>query len=176
MFYVPLAQSVTYKNDLMNGLDRVSHFISGVMLVTNQPPGALEPVITKALAEVDPDLTIVSVRTLEQQLALSFDRERAVRKHIGDYTLFLAGLFPEYVASLPRSGLRLDAFVDYLKAGKESYRIVSFFDQFEYRNEAPLFRRLSDQFECCVYGLNLVQQDLASFQQDHYRRLKAAFE
>jgi hypothetical protein len=108
--------------------------------------------------------------------ARSFDRERAVRKHVGDYTLFLAGLFPEYVASLPRRGLRLDAFVDYLKAGKESYRIVSFFDQFEYRNEAPLFRKLSDQFEPCVYGLNLVKQDLAAFQQDHYRRLKTALQ
>ncbi len=79
--------------------------------------------------------------------ARSFDREREVRKHIGDYTLFLSGLFPEYIASLPRRGLRLDSLVDYVKAGRESYRIVSCFDQFEYRNEAPLFRRLSDSFE-----------------------------
>jgi hypothetical protein len=109
-------------------------------------------------------------------MARSFDRERAVRKHIGDYTLFLVGLFPEYVASLPRRGLRLDALVDYLKAGKESYRIVSFFDQFEYRNEAPLFRQLSEQFEPCVYGLNLIKRDLAAFQDDYYRRLKSALQ
>jgi|YNPNPStandDraft_1061719.scaffolds.fasta_scaffold00220_22 hypothetical protein len=102
--------------------------------------------------------------------ARSFDREREVRKHIGDYTLFLAGLFPEYVASLPRRSLRLDAFVDYLKAGKESYRIVSCFDQFEYREEAPLFRRLSEAFELCVFGLNLVKQDLERMRQDYYRR------
>ena len=105
--------------------------------------------------------------------ARSFDREREVRKHIGDFTLFFTGFFPEYVASLPRRGLRLDAFIDYLQAGKESYRIVSFFDQFEYRAEAPLYRRLSDQFETCVYGLNLVKRDLESFQQDYYRNLKA---
>src|SRR5437667_4595632 len=30
--------------------------------------------------------------------APSFDRERAVRKHVGDYTLFMTGLFPESVA------------------------------------------------------------------------------
>ena len=60
-----------------------------------------------------------------------------------------------------------------MQAGKESYRIVSFFDQFEYRAEAPLYRRLSDQFETCVYGLNLVKRDLESFQQDYYRNLKA---
>lgn len=102
--------------------------------------------------------------------APSFDRERQVRKHIGDYTLFLSGLFPEYVASLPRRGLRLDAFVDYVKAGKESYRIVSAFDQFEYRNEAPLFRRLAESFELCVFGLNRVREDLERFQREAYRR------
>ncbi len=101
--------------------------------------------------------------------ARSFDREREVRKHIGDYTLFLSGLFPEYVASLPRRGLRLDSLVDYVKAGRESYRIVSCFDQFEYRNEAPLFRRLSDSFELRVFGLNLVNQDLEREQREQYR-------
>ena len=64
--------------------------------------------------------------------ARSLDYEREVRKHIGDYTLFLTGLVPEYVASLPCRGLRLDSLVDYVKAGKESYRIVLSFDQFEY--------------------------------------------
>lgn len=105
--------------------------------------------------------------------ARSFDREREVRKHIGDYTLFLAGLFPEYVASLPRRGLRLDAFVDYVKAGKESYRVVSCFDQFEYFREAPLFRRLSEAFELCVFGLHLVKQDLEQSQKDYYQRLRS---
>ncbi len=102
----------------------------------------------------------------------SFDRERAVRKHIGDYTLFLAGVFPEYVASRPRYSLRLDAFVDYVRAGKESYRIVSAFDQFEYRDEARLFRQLAESFELCVHGLNLVRQDLDVMQQPNYLQLR----
>ncbi|RPI27156.1 MAG: hypothetical protein EHM61_09470 [Acidobacteria bacterium] len=102
--------------------------------------------------------------------AASFDRERAVRKHIGDYTLFLTGMFPEYVASLSLRQLRLDAFIDYLKAGKESYRIVSAFDQFEYRTEAPLFRQLADSFESCVFGLNLVKRDLEALAQEAYSR------
>ena len=33
--------------------------------------------------------------------ASSFDRERAVRKHIGDYTLFLIGMFPRVRHQLP---------------------------------------------------------------------------
>lgn len=103
-----------------------------------------------------------------------FDREREVRRHIGDYTLFLSGLFPEYVATLPGCGLRLDALVDYVKAGKESYRIVAAFNQFEYREEAPLFHRLSDSFEICVFGLNLVKQDPNRLQQPSYRYLRSA--
>jgi hypothetical protein len=31
--------------------------------------------------------------------APSFGREREVRKHIGDFALFLTGMFPEYVAA-----------------------------------------------------------------------------
>lgn len=92
--------------------------------------------------------------------APSFDHERQVRKHIGDFTLFFTGMFPEAIGRLRMNFARLDSFIDYVRAGKESYHIVSQFDQFEYRKVAPLFRRLSRQFEMCVYGLNLVRQDL----------------
>ena len=109
--------------------------------------------------------------------ATSFDRERAVRKHVGDYTLFMTGLFPESVAkSNQAKRRRLDAYLDFVQAGKESYAIVSSFDQFEYRGEATLFRRLSENFELCVVGLNLVKQDLEEFQRDYYRRLRDTIE
>ena len=104
--------------------------------------------------------------------APSFEREREVRKHIGDYTLFLTGMFPEYVATLPRRGLRLDSLLDYVKAGKESYRIVAAFDQFEYRHVAPLFRRLAEHFEYCVHGLNRVKSDLEVLREKHYQLWK----
>jgi hypothetical protein len=118
----------------------------------------------KRLEEVG-ELLIESNPALE---AHSFAREREVRKHIGDYTLFLTGMFPEYVARLPRRGLRLDSMIDYVKAGRESYRIVAAFDQFEYRDVAPLFRRLSEQFEYCVYGLNRVKSDLQAMRDRQY--------
>jgi len=109
--------------------------------------------------------------------ASSFDRERQVRKHIGDYTLFMTGIFPENVADARRRRqLRMDAFVDYVKAGKESYAIVSSFDQFEYRDEAPLFRQLSENFELAVYGLNLVRQDLERLRGERYCRLQATLD
>ena len=100
----------------------------------------------------------------------SFERERAVRKHIGDYTLFMTGLFPERLQR--RSPLRLDCFVDYVKAGKESYRIVSEFNVLEYQDIAPLFRKLSEHFDYCVVGLNLVKSDLAKIQAPYYQQAK----
>ena len=96
--------------------------------------------------------------------APSFDRERQVRKHIGDYTLFLAGMFPESINRYRLRRQRLENFVDFIKAGKESYFIVSKFDQFEYAKLAPLFGKLSLEFESCVYGLNLVKGDLDEMQ------------
>ena len=107
----------------------------------------------------------------------SFDREREVRKHVGDYVLFMTGLFPESLSGRQRfRQMRLDVFVDYMKAGKESYEVVSAFDQFEYKDEAPLFRKLAENFELCVFGLNLVKEDLERRQRAYYRGLRETFE
>jgi hypothetical protein len=90
--------------------------------------------------------------------AASFDEERKVRRHIGDYALFATGMYPETMQLWKHSG---DAsFVEMVKTGKESYYIVSQFDLFEYRDEAPLFARLSDEFERCIYGLKHVREEL----------------
>jgi hypothetical protein len=96
--------------------------------------------------------------------APSFDRERQVRKHIGDYTLFFTGMFPESINHLRLRRYRLESFIDWMKAGKESYYIVSKFDAFEYTKVAPLFERLSQNFEQCVYGLNCVKNELQEMQ------------
>jgi hypothetical protein len=102
--------------------------------------------------------------------APSFDRERQIRKHIGDYTLFFAGMFPESINHLRLRRQRLESFVDWMKAGKESYYIVSKFDCFEYTKVAPLFEKLSARFEQCVYGLNCVKNELQEMQHPIVRR------
>ena len=78
MFFVALAQTVDYKNTLMRRIELQSHFVRGVLLVTNTPPGTLEPQVKRALAEADPNLTVTTVRTLRQQVERSFDQQRAV--------------------------------------------------------------------------------------------------
>ena len=93
-----------------------------------------------------------------------------MRKHIGDFTLFFTGMFPESINHWRLRRQRLENFVDFMRAGKESYYIVSKFEHFEYTKVAPLFASLSQHFEQCVYGLNLVKNDLQEMQHPLVRR------
>ena len=92
--------------------------------------------------------------------APSFDAERARRKHIGDYALFVAGMYPEAMGSNRRRRRHQPSLDELIHAGKESYFIVSQFNLFEYEQEAPLFARLSDRFERCILGLTLVREEI----------------
>ncbi|MFL5342261.1 MAG: hypothetical protein ACJ8F7_19105 [Gemmataceae bacterium] len=84
---------------------------------------------------------------------------REVHRHVGDFTLFWTGLFPEALEKR-RSLLRKDAFIDYCSQGKRSYYIASTFEDEPFRDESRILRRLSDEFELCAYGLNRVRQEL----------------
>jgi predicted permease len=97
MFYVPLAQNADYRNALMKQIELRSHFIRGMMLVTNVPTGPLQAALTKMLAGIDPNLTINSVRTMQEQVSLTFDQARAVAS--------LAGLFGTVALLLAAVGL-----------------------------------------------------------------------
>ncbi len=97
MFFVPLAQTVDYKEPPLQRLERESHFVRGIFLRTTSSPGTLEPLVARAIADVDPNLTINSVRTLDDQIALSFNQERAVAS--------LAGLFGVVALLLAAIGL-----------------------------------------------------------------------
>jgi hypothetical protein len=92
--------------------------------------------------------------------APSFDAERSLRKYIGDYALFVAGMYPEAMGSDRRRRRHQPSLSELIQAGKESYYIVSQFNLFEYEQEAPLFARLSDRFERCILGLTLVREEL----------------
>jgi predicted permease len=97
MFFVPLAQTVNYANPMMQRVEVQSHFVRGLLLVTDLPPGILEPQVKRALAEADPNLTVTSVRTLQEQVDRSFDQQRAVAS--------LAGLFGLVALVLAAVGL-----------------------------------------------------------------------
>ncbi len=106
--------------------------------------------------------------------AQSLDREQDVHRHIGDFTLFMAGLFPEYLRRLKSAGLiyHKDFLVDYVKTGKRSYRIVADSQEDGGRTDGPLFRTLSENFEVCVTGLGFVRSDLDRLQDPRFRKAK----
>src|SRR3954451_9010917 len=70
---------------------------------------------------------------------------REVHRHIGDFTLFWTGVYPEALNRL-RSILCKDHFIDYCAQGKRSYYIASTCEEDPYRDEAPVLRRLSEEF------------------------------
>jgi hypothetical protein len=66
--------------------------------------------------------------------------EQRLRRHVGDYTLFMTGVFREYVERL--------AVTDYYQhEGRRAYRFVSETARTGGQAEATLFRRLSERFE-----------------------------
>jgi hypothetical protein len=106
--------------------------------------------------------------------AQSMDRERDVHRHIGDFTLFMAGLFPEYLRRLRTAGLiyHKDFLVDYVKTGKRSYGIVAVIGRASADGDPPLFQKLSENFELCVTGLGFVRSDLDRMQNPAYRQAR----
>jgi len=83
---------------------------------------------------------------------------RELHRHIGDFTLFWTGVYPEALTRL-RSLLNKDHFVDYCAQGKRSYWIASTYEDDPYVEEAPVLRRLSEQFEMCAWGLSQVRRE-----------------
>ena len=97
MFFAPLSQRTTYDVPLLQQIDARSHYIAAVMLRTRMAPGVLEPMLRRIFAEVDPNLTIVNVRTMQDQIERVFDQQRAVAS--------LAGLFGVVALLLAAVGL-----------------------------------------------------------------------
>lgn len=72
-------------------------------------------------------------------------------KHLGDLTLFNLGLFPESL-TYGRHTVSPDY---YAETGRRSYTIVANMDTS--RRNTMVYRKLSEQFEQCVVGLNWVK-------------------
>jgi hypothetical protein len=100
-----------------------------------------------------------------EQLPPGVRTRREYYRHIGDFALFWTGVFPEALERL-RSRHRKDHLVDYTVQGKRGYWITSRLDEEEHREEAGLFRRLSEQFELCAIGLREVRRGWEELRDD----------
>lgn len=84
--------------------------------------------------------------------------QREYHRHIGDFTLFWTGVYPEALKRL-RGWDRKDALIDYQQQGKRSYYIASTLAERETDPPANVLRRLSHEFELCSAGLHRVRQE-----------------
>ena len=85
MFFLPMEQAIHYDEKLMRGMEESSHFAGGMQLRLRGPVTSLESQLRRALAEVDPNLTIISVQTMDEQVAMNFDQERMVAQLAGTF-------------------------------------------------------------------------------------------
>lgn len=83
---------------------------------------------------------------------------REMHRHIGDFTLFWTGVYPEVLKRM-RSSMVKDHFIDYCEQGKRSYYIASTFESEPFKEEATVLRRLSERFELCAFGLTQVRKE-----------------
>ena len=96
-FFVPLAQRVDYTNQMMKRVETASHYVGGTAAGDQHPPGVLEPQVARALAEADPNLAVITIRTLDSRwIGRSTSRARSRR---------LAGLFGVVALLLAAIGL-----------------------------------------------------------------------
>ena len=119
-----------YVADLLTDFARVDHLYG----VTARPVKKLESVVD-ILAEPGQETTPNEVRG-EPNLM----KERELRKYLGDYTLFMSGMF--------RSNVEHRGFLDYyIEEGSRSYLTVSELDLSLYRTGFLLYQELSEKFE-----------------------------
>ncbi len=85
MFFAPLEQTLHFDEPLMQNLEIKSHFMNSIQLEVRGDTHNLEPQLRRALADVDPNLTIISVQTMQQQVADNFDQQRMVARLAGTF-------------------------------------------------------------------------------------------
>jgi len=93
---------------------------------------------------------------LEEANQRTGSAKREVHRHIGDFTLFWAGIFPETLKSQKKRG-NPDRFQAYLVHGKQSYYIASTMPA--HAKDSEVLQRLSDNFDLCTYGLSEVRRE-----------------
>ena len=86
------------------------------------------------------------------------DARREVHRHIGDFTLFWSGVFPEALRRLQElSGAIICSTIR--PRANCAYYIASTIRDDENEDECDVLERLSHDFELCVYGLGEVRRE-----------------
>ncbi|MFK8111670.1 MAG: hypothetical protein AB8B91_05695 [Rubripirellula sp.] len=103
----------------------------------------------------------------EQRIGLA---RREVHRHIGDFTLFWSGMYPESLRRMKPSETP-DGYLDYCRHGKRAYAIAAAIEGGEDRPSCDVLQLLSDEFEMCAYGLREIRREWEAGDSDSDRLL-----
>ena len=84
--------------------------------------------------------------------------KRQLHRHIGDFTLFWTGLYPEVADRMRQAGGK-DVLLDYRDQGKRNYLIASSIRVEKEHAPSAVLERLSDCFDICTIGLAEVRKE-----------------
>ncbi|HTT17343.1 MAG TPA: ABC transporter permease [Candidatus Sulfotelmatobacter sp.] len=87
MFFLPLEQRVHYSDAAIQGNEIQTHFVGSIQLLVRGDTRNLEPQLRKTLADIDPNLTVITMQSMNQQVASNFDQQRMVAQLAGTFGL-----------------------------------------------------------------------------------------
>ena len=79
-FFLPEAQFTVFPTAANTQSDLVSHFLSNIVIETKPGASLSSTQIRQAMASVDPNLPIISIRSLSEQVALQFSQQRLIAR------------------------------------------------------------------------------------------------
>jgi predicted permease len=83
LFFVPLAQHVHFDSSMMQMIDDRTHLIESAVLQIHGSMEGLESQVRRVFAEVDPNLTLINMQTMQEQVANRLDQQRVVAQMTG---------------------------------------------------------------------------------------------
>ncbi|MEO1616251.1 MAG: hypothetical protein AAFV88_10405 [Planctomycetota bacterium] len=95
------------------------------------------------------------VSEAERRIGLA---KREVYRHVGDFTLFWSGMYPESLGESSSSSRSAGRLVNYCHQGKRAYAKAAEIEGGEDRPPSELIHRMSEHFEMCAYGLREIRR------------------
>lgn len=151
-----LAES-TFMNELGIGDPKLVGYVAGLLARFVPSAG-----IWKLRDSQGRRLADVAAMIAEAEALPDPDRRKECHRHVGDFTLFWTGVYPEALQRL-RALESADHLIDYCQQGKRSYYLASTLDA----DQGGVLRRLSDEFELCAFGLSRVRREWERLEGEH---------
>ena len=131
-------------HDLTLGNDPASPYLADMLTRFARTENLFPRGVHLPRLETVVDLLLEAETAWQDPVHFAPEHEVAVSRHIGDFTLFMTGIFRERVERTASIGY-------YVGQGKRAYHFVSEHGRATSRagaaEQAPLFRRLADRFE-----------------------------